>query len=72
MASMSLTRSALVGSIMVASGLGVVEGGEGGGEAGGSVVGAVEEAKTEDHLDRDTRLSRTSAPRVGGPRLQSS
>jgi hypothetical protein len=29
-------------------------------------------AEAEDRVDRDTRLSRTSGPRLAGPRLRSS
>ena len=39
---------------------------------GGVAAGGGEGWGGEDRLDRDTRLSRTSEPRVAGPRLRSS
>jgi hypothetical protein len=76
--SISLAKSALDGSAMVDVN-DAAEDGEGGGLWSGAVdcvvVAAAAEgvvAEVEDGRDRDTRLSRTSGPRVAGPWLRSS
>ena len=51
------------------------EAGDGGTAAGGgedAAGGGEVERRGEDLLERDTRLSRASNPRVAGPRLRSS
>ena len=42
------------------------------GDGGGAAGGGEGCGEGEDRLDRDTRLSRTSDPRVAGPRLRNS
>jgi hypothetical protein len=57
----SFKRSAMVGSAMAADG-----------DGAGAADEDVAAAWAEDRVDRDTRLSRTSGPRLAGPRLRSS
>jgi len=73
--SIILARSAMVGSAMADVTEAAADGGERGGLDGGVEVGGCcgnGAEEDEERLEADTRLSRTSAPKTGGPRLWSS
>jgi hypothetical protein len=68
-----VTLSSLVSSMDAAQEAADDDVGDGGAAVGsGSAGGGKVEREGEDRLDRDTRLSSVSAPRVAGPRLRNS